>query len=286
MRHLTPQATFAGLILTFILLALSTLAAAHTVQLSWDASTSQNVIGYNVFRGANPGGPYTQLNSSVDPNTSYVDSTVQGGQTYYYVTTAVNSDNTQSEYSNQTEAVIPSDGAGSENALYSFAGGTDPKLPYAGLIFDKAGNLYGTTELGGTNNQGTVFEITPNANGTWTETVLYNFTGSSDGGQPYGSLVFDTAGNLYGTTASGGTGPCQEASFGRGCGTVFELVPSSNSWTEKILQDFQPKDGGRLLAPLLFGPSGSLFGAAEFNGTGDCLTGDTPGCGTVFEITQ
>src|ERR1700733_7913193 len=89
-RHLTPQATSNGLILTFILLVLSTLAAAHTVQLSWDASTSQNVIGYNVFRGANPGGPYTQLNSSVDPNTSYVDSTVQRGQTYYYVTTAVN----------------------------------------------------------------------------------------------------------------------------------------------------------------------------------------------------
>ena len=70
-RHLTPQATLQGLILTFILLILSTLAAAHTVQLSWDASNSQNVIGYNVFRGANPGGPYTQINSTLDPNTSY-----------------------------------------------------------------------------------------------------------------------------------------------------------------------------------------------------------------------
>ena len=83
--------------------------------------------------------------------------------------------------------------------MYNFAGGSDPKLPYAGLIFDKAGNLYGTTEFGGTNNQGTVFEITPNSNGSWTETVLYNFTGSTDGGQPYGSLIFDAAGNLYGT---------------------------------------------------------------------------------------
>jgi uncharacterized repeat protein (TIGR03803 family) len=279
-RHLTPQATFAGLILTFILLALSTLAAAHTVQLSWDASTSQNVIGYNVFRGANPGGPYTQLNSSVDPNTSYVDSTVQGGQTYYYVTTAVNSDNTQSGYSNQTEAVIPSGGAGSENAIYSFAGGTDPKLPYAGLIFDKAGNLYGTTELGGTNNQGTVFEITPNANGTWTETVLYNFTGGSDGGQPYGSLAFDTAGNLYGTTNFGGSANCN-----MGCGTVFELTPGSSGWTETVIYSFTGgSDGREPSARVRLDAAGNLYGTTLAGGNigSSCSTG----CGTVFKLTH
>ena len=277
-RHLTLKATFAGLILTFILLALSTLAAAHTVQLSWDASTTHNVIGYNVFRGANQGGPYTQINSTLDPTTSYADSTVQGGQTYYYVTTAVNSDNTQSEYSNQTEAVIPSGGAGSENALYSFAGGNDPKLPYAGLVFDKTGNLYGTTELGGTNNQGTVFEITPNPNGTWTETVLYNFTGGSDGGQPYGSLVFDPAGNLYGTTNFGGSSNCN-----MGCGTVFELIPGSGGWTQTVLYAFSGgSDGREPSARVRLDAAGNLYGTTLEGGNigSVCSTG----CGTVFKL--
>ena len=277
-RHLTPQAISNGLILTFILLASSTLAAAHTVQLSWDASTSQNVIGYNVYRGANPGGPYTQISSSVDPNTSYVDSTVQGGQTYYYVTTAVNSDNTQSEYSNQTEAVIPNGGSGSENALYSFAAGTDPKLPYAGLIFDKAGNLYGTTELGGTNNQGTVFEITPNANGTWTENVLYNFTGGSDGGQPYGSLVFDTTGNLYGTTNFGGSSNCN-----MGCGTVFELTPGSSGWTETAIYTFSGgSDGREPSARVRLDAAGNLYGTTLLGG--NIGSSCDSGCGTVFKL--
>ena len=279
-RHLTPQATLQGLILTFILSALSTLAAAHTVQLSWDASNSQNVIGYNVFRGANPGGPYSQINSTLDPNTCYSDSTVQGGQTYYYVTTAVNSDNTQSEYSNQTEAVIPSGGAGSENALYSFAGGNDPKLPYAGLVFDKAGNLYGTTELGGTNNHGTVFEIIPNSNGTWTETVLYNFTGGSDGGQPYGSLVFDTAGNLYGTTNFGGSSNCN-----MGCGTVFELspVPAAGlkpffipSPEAAMAANRQPESGWT--PPAIF--------TAQPCRVETSVRSCSAGCGTVFKLTH
>lgn len=280
MRHLTPQATLQGLILTFILSALSTSAAAHTVQLSWDASNSQNVIGYNVFRGANPGGPYSQINSTLDPNTSYSDSTVQGGQTYYYVTTAVNSDNTQSEYSNQTEAVIPSGGSGSENALYNFAGGNDPKLPYAGLVFDKAANLYGTTELGGTNNHGTVFEIVPNSNGTWTETVLYNFTGGSDGGQPYGSLVFDTAGNLYGTTNFGGSSNCN-----MGCGTVFELIHGSGGWTETVLYTFTGgSDGGEPSARVRFDAAGNLYGTTLQGGNIGSVC--SAGCGTVFKLTH
>lgn len=280
MRYLTPRAIVQGLILTFILSALSTLAAAHTVQLSWDASTSQNVIGYNVFRGANSGGPYTQINSTLDPNTSYTDSTVQDGQTYYYVATAVNSDGTQSQYSNQTEAVIPSGGAGSENALYSFAGGTDPKLPYAGLVFDKAGNLYGTSELGGTNNQGTIFEISPSANGTWTETVLYNFTGASDGGQPYGSLVFDTAGNLYGTTNFGGSSNCN-----MGCGTVFELTPGSGQWTETVLYTFSGgSDGREPSARLRLDAVGNLYGTTLLGG--DIGSACSSGCGTVFKLTH
>jgi len=256
------------------------LATAHNVNLSWDASTSPQVVGYNVFRGTNPGGPYTQINPTLDPNTIYTDSTVQSGQTYYYVTTAVNSDNTQSEYSNQTEAQIPGGGSGSENALYNFAGGSDPKLPYAGLVFDKAGNLYGTTELGGANNQGTVFEIIPNANGTWTETVLYNFTGSADGGQPYGSLVFDGAGNLYGTTNFGGSANCN-----LGCGLVFKLTPGSSGWTESVLYSFTGgSDGREPSARVAFDAAGNLYGTTLQGGNINSVC--SSGCGTVFKLTQ
>jgi uncharacterized repeat protein (TIGR03803 family) len=280
-RYLTSQSKFIACLL--ILLSLSfipTLAAAHSVNLLWDASTTQGVVGYNVFRGPTAGGPYTQINSTVDTNTSYTDTTVQGGQTYFYVTTAVNQDGTQSDYSNQTEATIPGGGAGSENALYNFAGGSDPKLPYAGLVFDKAGNLYGTSELGGTDNQGTVFEISSNSNGTWTETVLYNFTGGADGGQPYGSLVFDTAGNLYGTTNFGGSSNCSQ-----GCGTVFELTPGSGGWAESVLYTFTGgSDGREPSARLLLDASGNLYSTTMYGGNigSACSTG----CGTIFKLTH
>jgi len=185
----------------------------------------------------------------------------------------------ESGYSNLGEAVIPSGGSGSENALYSFAGGSDPKFPYAGLVFDKAGNLYGTTEFGGTNNQGTVFEITPNSNGTWTESVLYNFTGSSDGGQPYGSLIFDAAGNLYGTTNFGGTSNCNQ-----GCGTVFKLSPGSGGWTESVLYSFSGgTDGREPYARLLFDASGNLYGTTLQGGNINSTC--SAGCGTVFKLT-
>jgi hypothetical protein len=79
----------------------------HSVSLNWDASTSANVVGYNVYRGTVSGGPYTEINSGLDPNTSYTDNTVAAGQTYYYVTTSVDSAGAESGYSNQTTAVIP-----------------------------------------------------------------------------------------------------------------------------------------------------------------------------------
>jgi fibronectin type 3 domain-containing protein len=79
----------------------------HTVSLSWTASTSQNIIGYNIYRGGTSGGPYSKINSVLDPSTLYTDSAVVDGKTYYYVTSAVNSSNQESGYSNQTTAVIP-----------------------------------------------------------------------------------------------------------------------------------------------------------------------------------
>jgi uncharacterized repeat protein (TIGR03803 family) len=111
--------------------------------------------------------------------------------------------------------------------LHSFTNnGTDGIVPDGGVIFDAAGNLYGTTTSGGTYTKGTVFELTPAAGGTWTEKVLYSFNGNgTDGYAPYSGLVFDAAGNLYGTAYYGGT-------YSRG--TVFELTPQAGGvWTEQ-----------------------------------------------------
>ncbi len=125
--------------------------------------------------------------------------------------------------------------AGTETVLYTFTGGADGGQPYAGLIFDPAGNLYGATQYGGAYNQGTVFELTHSPSGTWTETVLYSFTGGSDGSQPQYNLVIDGAGNLYGTAALGGDSYC---------GTVYELSPSEGGWTFTLLHTFTGgKDG-------------------------------------------
>ncbi len=165
-----------------------------------------------------------------------------------------------------------------ENTLVSFAGGGTPNLPYAGLIFDSAGNLYGTTQLGGAHNQGTVFELSKASNG-WTETVLYSFGGGHDGSHPTGDLVLDAAGNLYGTTTTGGAGSCTQ-----GCGTVFELSPVSGSWNETVLYSFAGgSDGSQPYAGLVLDNAGKLYGTTLLGGnTGaNC----TLGCGTVFELT-
>jgi uncharacterized repeat protein (TIGR03803 family) len=114
-------------------------------------------------------------------------------------------------------------------ALYKFSGGKDGALPDARLIFDQVGNLYSTTQRGGAHGGGTVFKLKPNADGSWRESVLYSFcslTNCGDGEFPVAGLIFDQAGNLYGTTESGGA---------HGPGTVFQLAPNADgSWRETI----------------------------------------------------
>jgi uncharacterized repeat protein (TIGR03803 family) len=280
-RNLTPQSKLVALLLSLLFcLFFPALAAAHTVNLSWEASTSQNIVGYNVYRGPSSSGPYNKINSALDPSTSYSDGSVQSGQTYYYVTTAVDSSGMESAYSNQSQAIIPAGGSGSESSVYNFSGGSDPKLPYAGLVFDKSGNLYGTSELGGVSNQGTVFQVTPNSDGTWSESVLYSFTGSADGGQPSSGLVLDSAGNLYGTTNFGGNANCN-----LGCGTVFKLSKASGGWAETVLYTFTGgADGRQPTARLLLDAAGNLYGTTLLGGNigSNC----TSGCGTVFKLTQ
>jgi len=164
-----------------------------------------------------------------------------------------------------------------ETELYSFAGGNDGAGPVGGVIFDKAGNLYGVTQGGGGNGCfggcGTVFELTPGANGQWTEAVLYAFTGGSDGGSPTANLIFDAAGNLYGTTEAGGNASCG------GCGTVFKLTPRQNGhWTETVLHAFKGHSDGALplFAGVIFDGAGNLYGTT--------LSGGKYDNGTVFEL--
>jgi uncharacterized repeat protein (TIGR03803 family) len=157
-------------------------------------------------------------------------------------------------------------------------GGSDGEAPgYADLIFDPAGNLYGTTSFGGGGGMdcsgtscGTVYELTPSG-GSWTESVLYRFNPQPDGYDPYSGVIRDSAGNLYGTTFYGGT---------YGPGVVYELIPSGSGWTENILYDFQGgSDGGNPVGNLIFDQSGNLYGG---NLTGG---GGSDSAGVVFELT-
>jgi uncharacterized repeat protein (TIGR03803 family) len=175
-----------------------------------------------------------------------------------------------------------------EQMLYRFQGGSDGNAPLASMISDQAGNLYGSTSLGGGSAScpsgcGTVFELSPpTATGTdWTETVLYRFQGGADGAYPMSQLAADALGNLYGTTASGGDGDCvPQGSIG--CGIVFELArPStaSGAWTELILYNFQGVPSGRgygdMAGPngLAWDQAGNLFGLAYSGGY--CTTDET-----------
>jgi uncharacterized repeat protein (TIGR03803 family) len=156
-----------------------------------------------------------------------------------------------------------------ETVLYRFTGGNDGGQPSGDLVFDRAGNIYGTAFAGGSSGAGTVFELIPSGGG-WTEKVLYTFTGAADGGTPEGGVVFDKNSNLYGTTSQNGA---------YGCGTVFQLVPTGSSWTETTLYEFgqNGSDGCNSHAGLIFDPSGNLYGTT--------LNGGPQGGGTVFQLT-
>jgi uncharacterized repeat protein (TIGR03803 family) len=164
-------------------------------------------------------------------------------------------------------------GSWTEKVLHSFNdNGKDGYNPYAGLIFDASGNLYGTTGYGGAYGYGTVFELTHSAGIGWTEKVLHSFNDNgTDGRNPVAGLVFDAAGNLYGTTYRGGA---------HGYGTAFELTPTgSGSWTETVLHNFNydGKDGYFPGASLIVDASGNLYGTTEYGGLYSY--------GTVFELT-
>jgi uncharacterized repeat protein (TIGR03803 family) len=174
-----------------------------------------------------------------------------------------------------TLAFAASAWAGTDTDLYNFCSQTscvDGSYPYGSLVADSSGNLYGTTYEGGTSGYGEVFKLT-NSGGTWTESVIYSFLGTSnsDGAYPVAGLVFDTNGNLYGTTYQGGT---------NSQGTVFELTKSGSTWTETVLHTFDDiagKDGYYpYYGPLAFDAAGNLYGTT--------YAGGKDGVGTVFQL--
>jgi uncharacterized repeat protein (TIGR03803 family) len=179
-----------------------------------------------------------------------------------------------------------SDGTWTESVLYSFCLGCDDGYsPVDGVIFDQTGNLYGTTAAGGRNKScylgcGVVFELKPNVNGSWTESVLHSFSGR-DGQTPRGPLIFDQSGNLYGTTNYGGDLRC--SSYG-GCGVVFQLtLNTSGSWREHVLHVFRGHDGFTPVNGITFDTAGNLYGATE-SGGGNSGCYDDLGCGVVFQL--
>jgi uncharacterized repeat protein (TIGR03803 family) len=149
--------------------------------------------------------------------------------------------------------------AQSEAVLYNFCSQpncSDGGDPVAGLISDGAGNFYGTTPAGGVGSgtlAGNVYELSPDGNGGWSETVLYTFTGGTDGDSPSGPVIFDGAGNLYGATVDGGP---------NGLGVVFELTPMGGNWTETVLYSAAKHDAGvNPQTGLIMDASGNFYGA-------------------------
>jgi len=170
----------------------------------------------------------------------------------------------------------PSVSGWTETVLYSFMGGKDGAnpSPTQSLVFDTASNLYGTTVRGGTLNAGKVLKLTPNGGANWTESVIHSFM-DRPGQYPESGLVFDAAGNLYGTT------------FGAN-GTVFKMLPQSGgTWKYRMLHRFQyrrSEDGSGPEAALAFDADGNLYGTTYAGGTLHCGLGQN-GCGTVFKLT-
>lgn len=175
--------------------------------------------------------------------------------------------------------------SGTYSLLHNFAANsTDGGLPYAGLVMDGSGNLYGTASLGGVSNQGTVFELA-NSSGNYTYNTMYSFKLNGDGQAPIAGVIVDSSGNIFGATQFGGTSKACGTKLG--CGTVFELANNPpGTYTETLLHTFTGlnptgvSDGGVPLG-LVLDSSGNLFGATEEGGSSStCFYG----CGTLFEL--
>jgi len=168
------------------------------------------------------------------------------------------------------EMTESSGGTWTQTVIHNFTG-ADGAYPYATLVFDLAGNLYGTTGYGGQFNQGTIFRLSPSGSG-WNLTTLYSFHGSTDGAQPNGGVILDSAGNLYGATAEGGSD---------GGGTVYELSPSRGSWNFSLLYSLAGRSDGTYYP----GPVNALAMDGRGNLYGTALLDGAFNHGSAFELT-
>jgi hypothetical protein len=188
-----------------------------------------------------------------------------------------------------------------ENVLHIFQGKqhNDGEFPSGGVIADALGNIYGTSSYGGTGDCillgikggcGTVFELSPpqTKGGQWTYAILYSFKGGKDGYLPFGDLVFDGAGNLYGVTYFGGGKGTTCNPYYQYCGTVFELSPpktKGGKWTEKVLHSFAgATDGANPNGNLVLDSKGAIYGTTSAGGNEGCKSSSSLGCGTAFQL--
>lgn len=196
--------------------------------------------------------------------------------------------------------LIPSLTGWTEKQLYSFKGGVDGANPLADLVIGTGGVLFGTTSQGGSvsnsngtfANWGTVFELTPAGGGTWTESVIYTFTGGSDGGTPESPVILGLGGVLYGSTFWGGaTLGCPEGGYPQGCGVVYQLAPPSGggtTWTQTVLHTMtgHSPDGAHPYRNMILNSGGTLFGTTYSGGANInvCFPDSYTGCGTAFVL--
>jgi uncharacterized repeat protein (TIGR03803 family) len=220
---------------------------------------SETVL-YSFTGGADGRQPYARL--LFDTPGSLYGTTLQGG----------NINTVCSSGCGTVFELTPTSTGWTESVLYAFAGGADGPSPYDGLVFDPAGKLYGSTNAGGAYGAGTIFRLTRAAGGSWKEIVLHHFGEGHRGKNPYGALLVDAAGNLYGTAYQGG---------GHGYGVVFELQNTKSGWQQRVLHAFGNAPSANPVAALVMDPAGTLYGTTMQGASRHSCGG---GCGTLFKL--
>jgi len=262
---LRPQSATLSILLTLLFLLLGILFVLLTAQ---PAKGQTYKVIYNFTGGADGAAPEAGL--AMDGAGNLYGTTEEGGHT----------GGNCYDYGCGTVFKLAYKGSGWVlTTLYTFQAGSDGSYPLAAVVIGPNGILYGTTDTGGSGcygyGCGTVFSLRPTptvckaALCPWTETVLYRFTDTPDANGPgLGDLVFDKAGNIYGTTFGGGA---------YDNGAVFQLTPSGGTWSESVLHSFDQTDGAQPAGGVTFGKNGSLYGTT--------IWGGAYGGGTIYELT-